>query len=112
MNEAEIDKHRKRLLQSKSELEGLAETSKESTKPVELDQASVGRLSRMGAMQGQQMAQELARRREQQLIKIDGSLRRIANGEYGDCFVCGREIDVRRLFTDPTITRCVGCMEV
>jgi DnaK suppressor protein len=111
VEESDIDKFRERLLQLKSELEGRQDTSRESTKPVELDQASVGRLSRMDAMQGQQMAQEAARRRQRQLTRIEGALRRIANGEYGYCFVCGREIDVRRLSTDPAITRCVGCVE-
>ena len=78
---------------------------------MELDQASVGRLSRMDAMQSQQMAQELARRRQQQLVRIEGALRRIESGDYGYCSVCDEEIDVRRLTLDPTNTRCVKCAD-
>jgi DnaK suppressor protein len=111
MQEADIERFRERLLQLKSELERLAETSREDTKPVELDQASVGRLSRMDAMQAQEMAQETARRRWQQLVRIEGALRRIESGEFGLCFVCGGEIDPRRLDLDPAGTRCVVCME-
>lgn len=110
MQRAEIDAFRERLLRWKLELEELEGASKEATKPVELDQSSVGRLSRLDAIQGQQMAQEAARRRRQQLPKIEGALRRIENGEYGHCFVCGEAIDVRRLSADPTITRCIGCV--
>jgi DnaK suppressor protein len=71
--------------------------------------ASVGRLSRMDAMQAQQMAQETERRRQQQLMKVEGALRRMESGEYGYCFVCGEEIDLRRLALDPTNTRCIKC---
>jgi DnaK suppressor protein len=62
-------------------------------------------------MQAQQMAQASERRRQQQLLKIEVALRRIETGEYGYCFVCGEEIDVRRLGVDPTNTRCIRCVE-
>lgn len=106
MEDADI-RFRKHLLQRRSELQQVAETSKEAAKPVELDQTSVGRLSRMDAMQAQQMAQEVGRRRESELVRIDGALRRIDAGEFGWCYVCGEEIDPRRLDIDPTTTRCV-----
>ncbi len=102
---------KKELLHLKSEIQELEETFKAASEPVELDQAKVGRLSRMDAMQGQQMALESSRRRQQQLVKIEGALRRIASGEYGYCFVCGEEIDARRLAVDATNTRCMGCVE-
>jgi DnaK suppressor protein len=110
MKEAEIEQFRMQLLRVRAELQELEETSKDAAKPVELDQTGVGRLTRMDAMQTQQMAQELARRRQQQLIKIEGALRRIASGEYGYCVVCGEAIDVRRLAVDPTNARCVQCV--
>jgi DnaK suppressor protein len=111
MKKAEIDRIKRALLRRESELRSLEESSRDTTQPVELDQASVGRLSRMDAMQGQQMALEGARRRQQELAKIEGSLRRIELGEYGNCTVCGEEIDVRRLMVAPTSTRCVPCAE-
>jgi DnaK suppressor protein len=111
MNATEVEQFKDKLLNLRSELQDIEESSKETTKPVELDQASVGRLSRMDAMQAQQMAQETARRRQLQLQQIDGALRRIEAGEYGHCFVCGEEIDVRRLSVAPTNTRCINCVE-
>ena len=111
MNEGEIEQIRQKLLRLKLELKELEETFKETSKPVELDQSSVGRLSRMDAMQAQQMAMEVVRRRKQQLLKIEGALRRIESGVYGYCFVCSEEIDVRRLSADPTNTRCMKCVE-
>jgi len=107
----EIDKARQKLLHLRSELRELEQTSRDTSATVELDQSRVGRLSRMDALQGQQMALEAGRRRKDQLLKIEGALRRIDSGEYGYCFVCGEEIDVRRLSVDPTSTRCMKCVE-
>ena len=56
MDETETEKFRTQLLCLKTELLDLEENSKESTRPVELDQTRVGRLSRMDAMQAQEMA--------------------------------------------------------
>ena len=111
MNEVEIEQIRQDLLRLRSGLQELEQTFQETSAPVELDQARVGRLSRMDAMQAQQMALEAARRRQRQLLKVEGALLRIESGEYGYCFVCGEEIDVRRLSVDPTNTRCMGCVE-
>jgi DnaK suppressor protein len=111
MNDAEIDRYRVLLLQLKVELLVLEETSRESGETVELDQAKIGRLSRMDAMQGQQMALETARRRQLQLKKIEGALQRIESNDFGDCFVCGEAIDTRRLNIDPTLSRCMDCAE-
>jgi DnaK suppressor protein len=111
MDEGEIEKIRQKLLRMKSGLQEREKISKQTGEPVELDQARVGRLSRMDAMQAQQMALEAARRRQHQLLMVEGALRRLESGEYGYCFVCGKEIDVRRLAADPTNTRCVACVE-
>ena len=111
MNKDGIEQFRRRLLDQRSELQESEKAYKESGDSIELDQTRVGRLSRMDAMQAHQMALETSRRRQHQLLKIEGALRRIDSDEYGDCFVCGEEIDVRRLSADPTITRCMGCVE-
>ncbi len=111
MTEEEMEQIRQQLLRLRSELQEQEETFKETNKPLELDQARIGRLSRMDAMQAQQMALEASRRRQSQLLKIEGALRRIESGEYGYCFVCGEEIGIRRLSVDPANTRCMECAE-
>jgi len=111
MNKIEIKEARQKLLHQESELRELEQTSRDTSATVELDQARVGRLSRMDAMQAQQMALEAGRRRRDQLLKIEGALHRIESNEYGCCFVCGEEIDIRRLSVDPTSTRCMKCVE-
>ena len=111
MDAAQLKGFRHRLLELQAQLEALELSSATDVEPVELDQARVGRLSRMDALQGQAMAQEATRRRQRQLLAIEGALRRIDAGEYGYCFACGESIGPGRLSADPTSTRCVGCVD-
>lgn len=106
-----LDQFRAALVSLKAELEQSEATAGDSAHTVELDQARVGRLSRMDAMQAQQMALETGRRRQRQLTKVEGALNRIESGEFGACFKCGEAIDLRRLKADPTHTRCIKCAE-
>ncbi|MFK5892025.1 MAG: TraR/DksA C4-type zinc finger protein, partial [Pseudomonadota bacterium] len=62
-------------------------------------------------MQIQQMALEASRRRQLQLNKIEITLKRMETDDYGYCFDCDEEIDVRRLLIDPTNTHCIQCAD-
>ena len=76
---------------------------------VELDQQSVGRLSRMDALQNQAMAQAQQARRDAEARRLRAALERIAEGEFGYCEDCSDEIALRRLELNPAATRCVSC---
>lgn len=82
----------------------------EAQKTVELDQQSVGRLSRMDALQSQAMAQATARRRQVERSRIHAALKRLDEGEYGFCTDCGDAVEAARLAADPTIPLCADCM--
>lgn len=86
-------------------------TSEESRAAVPLDQQSVGRLSRMDAIQQQAMAEAESRRRRSDLARIDAAFARIGAGDYGWCSECGEPIGKRRLEVDPMATRCIKCAE-
>ena len=45
------------------------------------------------------------------LNKIDGALRRLDEGTYGDCFECGKKIAEARLRALPFAMRCKDCEE-
>ena len=100
---------REKLLGCRAELEEEERISSESRAPVTLQQDSVGRPSRIDAMQPQPMAQATHRRREAELHRIGAALRRIDEGEWGWCVTCGEEIAEARLRHDPSVTQCVGC---
>ena len=110
MKPAEIESFRWCLLDQQANLDALADAGEDAARPIELDQSRMGRLSRMDALQGQQMALEIERRRLQRAVAIAGALERIKSGDFGICFSCGEEIDPRRLAADPVITRCIGCV--
>ncbi len=92
-----------------AELAAEDETAGTSTAPVTLDQDSVGRLSRIDAMQVQAMALATQERRRQEKARIVAALRRIEAGDYGWCAACGEDIAPARLLNDPTVTHCINC---
>lgn len=110
--EIDVAAFRARLIALRRELQGLAASSAESMQVVELDQAKVGRLSRMDAMQAQEMAKASSQRREQMLKQITVALARIDNDDFGYCRDCEELIPSKRLEFDPTVTRCVDCASV
>ena len=105
----DLEKARQRLAAKRDELEELSRISQGARATVELDQQSVGRLSRMDAMQQQAMAEAQERSRKRDLIRIEQAERRIREGEYGYCSECGEEIADGRLAIDPMAEKCVNC---
>ncbi|WP_320141951.1 TraR/DksA C4-type zinc finger protein [uncultured Cohaesibacter sp.] len=98
------------LLEGKRiEIAALSDLSKEARSVVTLDQQSVGRLSRMDALQSQAMAKETERRRALELQRIEKAFERLESGDFGYCVECDAEIPLKRLEIDPTATLCVEC---
>jgi DnaK suppressor protein len=97
------------LEKRRADLRAIDDVSAESRRPVTLDQQSVGRLSRMDAMQGQEMALAANRRREAEITRINAALKRLDAGDYGYCAMCDEPIAGKRLASDPSIATCVDC---
>ena len=91
------------------QLKYLSETAKHSRAPVTLDQQSVGRLSRMDAMQQQSMELATEDRRQLRLGALAAAVRRIETNDYGYCLKCDGNIAPRRLAVDPAVTLCIDC---
>ncbi|MDP6903141.1 MAG: TraR/DksA C4-type zinc finger protein [Verrucomicrobiota bacterium] len=108
MDTDRLDHFRSRLELLAEEIRSAMESSKEDSGVVELD-TSIGRLSRMDAMQNQQMALELRRRQEQQLQRIANALKRMDKGTYGLCGKCKQLIAEVRLEVSPDVVLCVRC---
>lgn len=98
-----------KLKERRQALVELAQSAAEVRGPVELDQTTQGRLSRMDAMQVQAMAQETERRRQLEISRIDAALKRLAEGDYGYCVACGEPIEPKRLAHDPSVPNCLSC---
>ena len=109
LNEPQIAAYRARLLQERKALDHEDTESADDRGTVTLDQQSVGRLSRMDAMQRQAMAQATSRRRAARRQRIDAALVRIDEGEFGFCQDCGEDIAKGRLDLHPTVASCISC---
>ncbi len=51
----------------------------------------------------------LGDRNRKLLHKIEGALKRIQDGTYGVCEICGEEISEKRLRFRPVTTQCIKC---
>jgi len=105
----DLNAARQTLKRLRTALEEVSATAAVGRRPVELDQQSVGRLSRMNALQVQAMAQAVEVRRQERLQRIAAALERVKDGEYGYCAKCGEEIPPKRLAIEPTVECCVDC---
>lgn len=107
----DIQHYKQKLLELQKATETEIKQAQEAAKPVELDQTTVGRLSRMDAMQQQEMVKAQQRRRQNLLVKIGSAFKRIEDDDYGYCTNCGEEIATKRLELDPTTLTCIQCAE-
>lgn len=105
----DIEHVRSVLLQTREQLRALQEARDAAAATVELDQSSVGRLSRMYALQQQALGQNSQQCARQALLRIEAALRRCDEGSNGDCLDCDEPIEPRRLQLDPANPFCLRC---
>jgi DnaK suppressor protein len=89
-------------------LERSLKLTADAARPVQLDQTSVGRLSRIDAIQNQQLTMGLEERENARYAQVLEALARIAAGTYGVCG-CGGAIQFERLLVFPETVRCGVC---
>ena len=111
LTKSQIDILKQKLSSSKNELTQLLKLSESSSEIVELDQSKVGRLSRMDAMQQQQMASAGKRAQQLQLSQIIRALQKIESDEYGYCIDCDDVIAFARLQIRPESEGCIICQQ-
>jgi DnaK suppressor protein len=95
-----------------AELERLARSvsrGAEATKPVALDQASVGRVSRADAMQNQAMSVATQGRSQARHAELAEAIDRLNKGTFGVCQRCGAPVPFGRLMVFPETRFCAAC---
>jgi DnaK suppressor protein len=108
MNLYEQNKYLKCLEEALYEVEKYLESSEDAAAAVEPDKG-LGRLSRLEAMQDQQLVMEMRRRKKRQLAEIKSAISRLEMGNYGSCIFCGKEISPERLEVSPETQTCMRC---
>lgn len=83
--------------------------AKKSSQPVELDQTAFGRVSRVDAIQQQQMQKAAIQRMEQRLELVKQALGKMNSDRYGLCITCEEPISIERLFARPESPLCIDC---
>jgi DnaK suppressor protein len=109
MNNEEKQKLRKIIVSGIEETKKEIQELKELVKPIPLD-ASIGRISRMDAINNKSINESALREKVQQLKKLEKALENSKNDNFGICTKCGDEIPFGRLEYMPHTTRCVKCV--
>ena len=109
LSETEAETLREKLVDLVAELEDTLRASADTAAPVALDQSSVGRLSRMDAMQQQAMAKATRNKAQLRLTQCKVALSAFDRREYGLCRKCEEPIGYRRLAAKPEAPFCLEC---
>jgi len=96
------------LESAQAELNAALGARQASAKPVDLDEP-IGRLSRMDAMQQQQMAAANKRNADLRLQLVRAALAALDDDEYGYCRLCEEPIGYGRLSARPEAPFCLKC---
>jgi DnaK suppressor protein len=92
----------------KSELEGRVKISEEQAEPVDLDEP-IGRLTRMDAIQMQQMALAGLSREQERYVQVRRALELVDDENFGNCLSCKQPVGIDRLRFQPEILICIRC---
>jgi DnaK suppressor protein len=108
LTDEQIEELRADLLRLQADLRVTMADEQGRSDTVDLDQP-IGRLSRMDAIQQQEMAKAERRRAELRLQRVAVSLEAIEDEEYGWCGDCEEPIGYRRLKARPDSFFCLEC---
>jgi len=89
-------------------LDEVIKSLKEDTKPISPDN-SIGRISRMDAINNKSVAEEALRKALDKYRGLKESLSMIDEEDFGKCQNCKKEINFKRISFMPEIRRCVKC---
>jgi len=95
------------LINEKSKLIKHLDELVELTKPIEPD-CAIGRVSRMDAIINKSINEAALSKAQDKLKKINISLDRIDDDNFGSCIQCGEPIPIQRLLLMPG-SLCIKC---
>ena len=110
LTQVQIEELRSALQERQAELHHFLEVTREGTRPVDL-QEPIGRLTRIDAIQQQEMTASNRRSSGIRLQQVTMALEAIARGDYGTCRKCEEPIGPRRLKARPEASYCLDCQD-
>lgn len=110
MDSAHLEEFRQLLNEEKRRLlKKAAHTIKNEIELSKDDMADEADLA--SALTDQNLSLRLRGRERSLIDKIDLAIVRIEQGEFGECVVCGDDIEINRLRARPVTTMCIACKE-
>ena len=110
MNAQEIAEFTKRLkamiIKQEAEI-AILETNTEPISP----ENSIGRVSRMDAIQNKGVSEAALRNKKDKLAKLHVALSKVSTPNFGICSRCERPIQAARLMYMPESSRCLHCAD-
>ena len=98
------------LTEERARLVEFLKISKDDAKPVDLGEP-IGRLTRMDAIQQQQMTKANRAASERKLRQIESALEALGKDEYGYCRSCEEPVGYPRLKARPESPFCLECQD-
>lgn len=110
MNKKELKRFKEILTERRQQVMQAADHSREEGLGV--DQNDLPDEVDLASTEADQSLLLRLRDRENVLLKkIDKALKKIEEGDYGTCDVCGEDIDTKRLEARPVTDLCIRCKE-
>jgi DnaK suppressor protein len=110
MDKSEIGQLRKKLELQRREVLGFLRQLEEEMRALDVDSAQDSADQCVSSISKEQLFQQSSQRRTS-LRLIEAALRRIDDGNFGECAGCGGEIPTRRLQALPWTQFCLRCQE-
>lgn len=104
----DVDEIKKKIEEEINKTELLIADYKEQSKPVSLDN-SIGRISRMDAINNKSITESALRQAEHKLSKLHQAMHNIDKPDFGQCVKCRQPILIGRILLMPESNKCVNC---
>jgi len=108
MNQKDKGKLKDKILSDIGKLEVNITNLKELTKPI-APENSIGRVSRMDAINNKSVNEAALRQAEVKMNKLQLALKKLETSNFGICTNCKNAIPLPRLMYMPESSHCVAC---
>lgn len=101
---------REKILKAIDDLAGKINRMEQDTAPI-APENSIGRVSRMDAINNKSVTESALRSAKARLSKLKIALSKLEKPDFGVCSICKQPIPEARLMFMPESTRCVRCAD-
>ncbi len=110
MDEKVLEEIKRKLIEKKNEiLQNIEKEESDEISEVESDSVIGDIVDEANNIYELQVLSKLTEKEQEKLQEINEALKRIEEGTYGICVVCGKPIEEKRLLAIPEAKKCLKC---